>query len=44
MKSPRLNITVTAPQQTWLAREAKRLGVSVGELLRRIIDQIRGSK
>ena len=44
MSNPRLNITVTPPQQTWLQREAKRLGLSIGELLRRIIDQTRSGK
>jgi hypothetical protein len=44
MANPRLNITVTPPQQSWLQREAKRLGLTVGELLRRIIDQVRGGK
>jgi hypothetical protein len=44
MSNPRVNITVTPPQQTWLQREALRLGLSVGELLRRIIDQVRGAK
>jgi len=29
---------------SWLKREAKRLGVTVGELLRRIIDQVRDGK
>ena len=41
MNNPRLNITVTPPQQSWLTREAKRLGITIGELLRRIIDQVR---
>jgi hypothetical protein len=42
--NPRLNITVTVPQLAWITREAKRLGVTVGELLRRIIDEVRGAK
>jgi methylphosphotriester-DNA--protein-cysteine methyltransferase len=29
------------PQLHWLEREAKRLGVSVSEVLRRIVDQAR---
>jgi len=44
MGNPRLNITVTVPQQTWLEREAKRLGVSIGELIRRILDEWRTRK
>jgi hypothetical protein len=42
--NPRLTVTLTEPQLTWLEREAKRLGLSLGELLRRIIDTTRGSK
>jgi hypothetical protein len=42
--NPRLSITVTVPQLSWITREAKRLGVTVGELLRRIIDEVRGAK
>jgi hypothetical protein len=41
MANPRINITVTAPQLMWLEREAKRLGLTVGELVRRIIDEKR---
>jgi hypothetical protein len=39
--NPRIYVTVTVPQLTWLEREAKRLGLSVGELVRRIIDEKR---
>jgi hypothetical protein len=42
--NPRLSITVTVPQLSWITREAKRLGVTVGELLRRIIDEVRSTK
>lgn len=31
-------ISFTAPQHAFLKREAKRLGISVAELVRRIID------
>jgi hypothetical protein len=41
MKSPRMNVSFSPPQLAWLTREAKRLGVSIGELLRRIIDAAR---
>jgi hypothetical protein len=44
MDGPRITVTLTGPQQTWLVREAKRLGVSIGELLRRIIDEFRIAK
>jgi hypothetical protein len=37
----RITISLPPPQMTWLQREAKRLGVTIGELLRRIIDQVR---
>ena len=38
---PRLTITFTDPQLAWLRAEAKRLGISVGELHRRIVDTVR---
>jgi hypothetical protein len=44
MNGPRITVTLTGPQQTWLTREAKRLGVSIGELLRRIVDEVRSTK
>jgi|GEM_PF-4418558 hypothetical protein len=39
-------ISFTKPQMIWLEQEAKRLGISVAELVRRLIDQARieGSK
>ena len=40
----RITISLPPPQLSWLNREAKRLGVTIGELLRRIIDQVRDSK
>ena len=40
----RITVSLPDPQMTWLQREAKRLGVTIGELLRRIIDQVRDSK
>lgn len=42
MGNPRLNIVVTPPQHVWLKAEAKRLGITVGDLIRRILDQVRG--
>ena len=40
----RLSLSLAPPQITWLRREAKRLGVTIGELLRRIIDVAREQK
>jgi hypothetical protein len=37
-------ISFTLPQLEWLEAEAKRLGISVPELVRRIIDAARGIK
>lgn len=41
MATSRLNLNLTEPQWRWLREEAKRLGVSLAELVRRIIDQHR---
>lgn len=40
----RTTINLTPPQLSWLRREAKRLGLTLGELLRRIIDEKRETK
>jgi hypothetical protein len=40
----RLTVTLTAPQHTFLHKEAERLGLSISELIRRIIDQTRERK
>lgn len=32
---------ITEPQRQALAEEAKRLGISIGELLRRVLDEAR---
>ena len=37
----RINLSLTEPQLAFLRIEAERLGVTVGELLRRVIDQYR---
>jgi len=37
----RMSVTVTDPQLVWLRREAKKLGITVAGLIRRIIDQNR---
>lgn len=40
----RMSLTLNPPQIVWLKREAKRLGVTIGELIRRLIDAARDSK
>ena len=40
----RLSISIPPPQMAWLRAEADSLGVSLGELLRRIIDELRKPK
>jgi hypothetical protein len=42
-ESERQSVTFTSPQMAFLKKEAKKLGVSVGELIRRIVDQFRGA-
>lgn len=37
----RLDIVVTDPQLVWLKREMDRLGIRVGEVIRRLLDQVR---
>ena len=37
----RMSISLSNPQLAYLRAEAKRLGISVGDLIRRIIDQHR---
>lgn len=41
---PKQSIVFTAPQHAFLIAEATRLGVSVAELVRRLIDQHRDAK
>ena len=40
-KLARTTVNLTPPQMSWLRREARRLGLTIGELLRRIIDDRR---
>jgi hypothetical protein len=40
----RAHIMLTDPQMRWLEREAKRLDVSISEVIRRILDQVRETK
>ena len=37
----RITIGLGSPAIAWLRRESKRLGISIGELIRRLIDQAR---
>lgn len=37
-------VTLTKPQSAFLKQEAEKLGVTVSELIRRIIDQYREGK
>jgi len=37
-------ISFTDPQEAFLKREAKKLGISVSDLVRRIVDQYREGK
>lgn len=37
----RMSVTLTEPQLKWLEKEAKRLGITVGEMIRRLIDKVR---
>jgi hypothetical protein len=40
-QSTRRMVTLTAKQDNWLQAKAERLGISVSELIRRIIDEHR---
>lgn len=40
----RMSIVLTDPQTAYLRKEAKRLGVSLAEMIRRIIDAYREPK
>jgi hypothetical protein len=40
----RQSVTLSEPQAKFLADEAKKLGISVSDLIRRIIDQYREGK
>jgi hypothetical protein len=39
-----ISVAFTQKQLAWLRSEAKRLGLSIGELMRRIIDEKREAK
>lgn len=40
-RKPRKSLLLTAPQLEALGTEAERLGITIGELLRRIVDEWR---
>ena len=40
----RITLTLPPMQISWLQREAKKLGISISELLRRIVDEKRIAK
>ena len=40
--STRMSVTFTEPQMKWLKKQAKRLGITAGEAIRRFIDERRG--
>ncbi len=40
-KSPRQTVSLTTKQHDWLKRKADRLGITVSELIRRIVDEYR---
>lgn len=44
MKTIQRSVVLTHPQDVYLRREAKRLGVSVADALRRIVDAYRGAE
>jgi len=44
MATEHISISFTAPQLTYLRKEARRLGISLAELLRRIVDQFREAR
>lgn len=43
MKKTKRSIDFTKPQMDYLKREAKRMGLSVGEFVRWLIDKARGA-
>lgn len=40
---PRMSVQFTEPLLAWLREEAKRQGVSIQELIRRLLDKARGA-
>lgn len=41
-RKPRQTVTLTAEQMGWLVGEAERLGVSLSEVVRRLVEDVRG--
>ena len=44
MPMPKMTLALTAPQLEFLKREASRLGLSVADVIRRIVDEHRKGK
>lgn len=44
LMSTRLTVSFTDPQMAFLKKEAKRLGVTVAEIIRRLIDEYRDQR
>jgi hypothetical protein len=40
----KINVYLSPEEMTWLRRRAEKIGITVAELLRRIIDAARGAK
>jgi hypothetical protein len=43
MPMPKLVLSFTQPQVAFMKKEARELGITVAELVRRIVDQYRGA-
>jgi hypothetical protein len=41
MSDTRQSVTLTKPQKSFLKRDSDRLGISISDLIRRIVDQYR---
>ena len=44
MRKARISVGLDLPLKWWLTREAKRYGITIGELIRRILAEKRESK
>jgi hypothetical protein len=44
MKTQQRSVVFTKPQLAFLKEEAKRLGVSIAEVIRRIVDEYRSNR
>jgi hypothetical protein len=43
MPTPRINLSFPTPQLAWLKAEARRAGVSIPEILRRLVEAARNA-